>query len=69
METKKSTARPPSWTPVDEGQPIGMPCEGGFTTVRAPERGVRFNQDGRDSLYIPESMIGEVMKHLKKRAR
>jgi hypothetical protein len=64
-----STRRAPSWEPVAEGTPIGVPCEGGVVTERAPERGVEFKIDGAAPLFIPESMLDEVMQHLGRRHR
>jgi hypothetical protein len=62
-----STRRRPSWEPVEKGDMVSVPVEGGFVGERAPERGVRLKVEGSDSVYIPESMIAAVMAHLMKK--
>jgi hypothetical protein len=60
----ESTRRRASWQVVNPGATVSVPVEGGYVAEKTAEGGVLFKVEGQDGVFVPQSMVVDVMRRL-----
>jgi|HubBroStandDraft_2_1064218.scaffolds.fasta_scaffold45236_3 hypothetical protein len=64
-----STQRPTVWSLVKVGDPVFVPCEGGYVAETAIEPGALLHVEGHPGIFVPETMMHDAISLLEQLAK